>query len=102
MVFSSKLEVRQGNSNEGSDDEKDDKDYKEDAVNGVNSVAPNTSKDVVELDIYSTERQKSSHSHLWNCCPVPGKWGNLPRVFGGTARSLEFTLAVFTSNASQN
>lgn len=102
MVFSSKLEVCQRNSDEGSDDKEDDEDYEENAVNSVNSVAPNTSKDVVQLDIDSAERQKSSHSHLRNCCPVPGKWRNLPRVFGGTARSLEFTLAVFTSNASQN
>jgi hypothetical protein len=102
VVFSSKLEVRQCNSNEGSYNKEDDEDYKEDAVDGVNPMAPNTGKDVVELNVYGTERQKPCHSHLWNCCPVPGKWRNLPGVFGGAARSLEFGFAVFTSNTSQN
>lgn len=102
MVFSSKLEVRQCNSDESSNDKEDDKDYKENAVDRVDPVAPNTSKDVVQLDVYGTERQKSSHSHLGNCLPVPGKWRNLPGVFSGAARSLEFSFAVFTSNTSQN
>ena len=56
MVFSSKLKVRQCNSNEGSNNKEDDEDYEENAVNCVNPVAPNTSKDVVELNIDGTER----------------------------------------------
>ena len=102
MIFGSKLEVRQCNSDESSDNKEDDKDDKENAVDCVNPVAPNTGKDVVQLNVYGTERQKSSHSHLRNCFPVPGKWRNLPGVFCGAARSLEFTFAVFTSNTSQN
>ena len=102
MIFGSKLEVRQCNGDESSDNKEDDKDNKENAVDCVNPVAPNTGKDVVQLNVYGTERQKSSHSHLRNCFPVPGKWRNFPGVFCGTARSLEFTFAVFTSNTSQN
>lgn len=102
MVFCSKLEVRQCNSDEGSDNKENDEDNKENAVYGVDPVAPNTGKYVVELDVNGTERQKPCHSHLWNCSPVPGKWWDLPRVFSGAARSLEFGFAVFTSNTSQN
>ena len=102
MVFSSKLEVCQCNSDERGDNKEDDEDNKQNAVDCVNPVAPNTSKDVVQLDVYGTERQKPGHSHLWNSSPVPRKWRNLPGVFCGTARSLEFTFAVFASNTSQN
>lgn len=56
MVFSSKLKVCKCHSNESSDNEKNDEDYKENAVYGVNSMAPHTGKYVVKFDINSTER----------------------------------------------
>lgn len=71
MVLSSKLEICQRHSNESSDYQKNDKHNKQDAVNGVNPVTPHTGKNVVQFNVYSTERQKTSHCHLRDCCPVP-------------------------------
>lgn len=47
MIFSSELEVSKGNCYKSSDDQQDDEDDEEDAVNGVDTMAPNTGKDVI-------------------------------------------------------
>ena len=73
MIFSSKLEICQRNSDKSSDNNKDDEDYKQDAVDSVYPMTPDTGKYIVEFDIYSTEGQKSSHCHLWKSTPVPRK-----------------------------
>jgi len=102
MIFSSKLKVRQCHSNEGSDYKQDDEDDKENAVDSVNSVAPHASKYVVEFNVDCTERKKTSHCHLWNSSPIPRQWWNLSRIFGSATRSLELSLAVFTSYGTQD
>jgi len=47
MIFSSELEVSKGNCYKSSDDQQDDEDDEEDAVNGIDTMAPNTGKDVI-------------------------------------------------------
>lgn len=55
MILSSKLEVSQRHSNEGSDDKENNENNKENAVDGVNSVAPHTGKYVVKFNVNGTE-----------------------------------------------
>ena len=59
MVLDCQLEVGEGNGDESRDNDKDDEDNEEDGVNGVHLVAPHTGKDVVQLDVDSTERQEA-------------------------------------------
>lgn len=56
MVFSSKLEVRQCNRDESSDYDKNKEDDRQNTIDGVYSVTPNTGKYVVKLDVNGTER----------------------------------------------
>ena len=49
MVLDGQLEVGEGDSDEGGDDEEDDEDDEEDAVDGVHLVAPHAGKDVVPV-----------------------------------------------------
>lgn len=102
MVFSSKLKVCKGHSNESSDDEKNDEDYKENAVYGVNSMAPNTGKYVVKFNIYGTKREKPGHCHLWNSPSIPRQRWNLPWILSCATWSLELSPTVFPGNATQN
>lgn len=102
MIFCSKLEVSQCHSNEGCDDEKYNKNYKENAIDCINSVAPDTDKYVVELNIDCTERQKTSHGHLWDSASIPRQWWNLSRILGSAAWSLELCFAVFSCNSTQD
>lgn len=102
MVLGSKLEVSQCHSNESSNYQENDEDDKQDAVYGVNPMTPDASKDIIKLNIYCTERQKSCHCHLRDCLPVPWQRWNLPGIFGGAARSLELSLSVLSSNPTQH
>lgn len=102
MIFSSKLEVCQGHSDESSHNNQNNEDDEQDAVYSVNPVAPNTGKDVVKLYIYRTERQKSSHRHLRKSTAIPWKWWNFSGVLSSAARSLKLSLAILTSNSTQN
>lgn len=102
MVLSSELKVGQWHSDERSNDEENDEDYEEDAVYDVNSVAPDAGKNVVKFDVDGAKRQEPSHCHLRNGAPVPGQLWNLSWVFGGPYRRLELSLAVLTSNPTQN
>jgi hypothetical protein len=102
MVLSSKLEVCQCHSNESSNYQEDYKDNKQDVVYSINPVTPDTGKYIVKFDVYSTERQKACHCHLWNCSPVLWQRWNLSGILGGVARSLEFSLAVLPSNPTQH
>lgn len=87
VVFRSKLEVCQSNCDEGSDYDEDKEDDRQNTIDGVYSVTPNTGKYVVKLNVDGTERQKTSHSHLRKCSPVPAQWWDLSWIFCGTARS---------------
>lgn len=102
MIFSSKLEIGQSHSYKGSDNQKNNKNNKQNAVDGVNPVTPDTGKYVVKFNIYCTEREKPCHCHLRNGRSVPWKRGNFSRILCGAARSLELSLAVFPSNATQD
>jgi hypothetical protein len=101
MIFSSKLEVSQSNSDESSDNQKNNEDNKQDAVDGINPVTPDTGKYVVELNVNSTKREKPCHCHLRKGTPVPRQRWNLTRIFCGAARSLELSLHIFPSNTTQ-
>lgn len=101
MILSSKLEVCQCHSDESSNNQENDEDNEQDAVDGVNSVAPNTGKYIVKFNVYSTERQKSCHRHLRNCSTIPRQRWNLPWIFSCPNRSLKFSLAILPSNPSQ-
>ena len=59
MVLHCQLEVGEGNGDEGRDNDKDDEDNEEDGVDGVHLVAPHAGKDVVQLNVDGTERQKA-------------------------------------------
>ena len=103
MVLSSKLEVCQCHSYEISSNYQEDyKDNKQDAVYSINPVTPDTGKYIVKFNVYSTERQKASHCHLWNHSPVPWPRRNLSGILSGVARSLEFSLAILPSNPRQH
>ena len=102
MIFSSKLEVSQSHSDESSDNQKDNEHNKQDAVDGINPVTPDTGKYVVELNVNSTEREKPCHCHLRKGAPVPRQRWNFTRIFCGAARSLELSLAIFPSNTTQH
>lgn len=56
MILSSKLKVGQSHSNESSDNEENDEDYEENTVYSVNSVTPDTCKNVVKFNVDGTER----------------------------------------------
>lgn len=71
MILSSKLKVGQRHSYEGSDNKENNEDDKKNAIGGVDSVAPHTSKDVVKFNVDGTEGKKTSHCHLWNSSSVP-------------------------------
>ena len=75
MVLSSKLEVCQCDSNESSNYQEDYKDNKQDVVYSIDPVTPDTGKYIVNFDVYSTERQKACHCHLWNRSQYHGKGG---------------------------
>ena len=102
MIFGSELEIGQRHSNEGSDNEKNNEHNEQNAINGVDLMAPNTSKDVIQFDIYSTEWQKTSHCHLWHSSSIPRQLWNFSWILRSATRGLEFCLAIFTSNATQN
>uniref|UniRef100_A0A7C9ACZ1 Uncharacterized protein n=1 Tax=Opuntia streptacantha TaxID=393608 RepID=A0A7C9ACZ1_OPUST len=102
MIFSSQLEVRQSHSYESSNYNQNDENDEQDAVYCVNPVAPHTCKYVVELYVYCTKRQKSSHGHLRKGSAVPWQWWNLSRILCCAARSLELSLAILSSNTTQN
>lgn len=102
MIFGCKLEICQSHSYKSSDNQQDDEDNKQDAVYGIDPVAPDTGKYVVKLNVNSTKWKKSSHCHLRNRTPVPRQWWNLSRILCGAAGSLELSLAIFSSNTTQN
>lgn len=56
MVFSSKLEVCQCNRDESSDYDENKEDDRQNTIDGVYSVTPNTGKYVVKLNVNGTER----------------------------------------------
>ena len=101
MIFSGELEVSQGNGYKSGNDQEDDEDDEEDAVNGVDPMAPNTGKDVIQLDVDGTERKKTSHGHLRNSASVPWKWRDLTWILSCADWSLELGFAVFTGDATQ-
>ena len=101
MILSSKLKVCQCHSNESSNNQENDEDNEQDAVDGINSVAPNTGKYIVKFNVYSTKRQKSCHRHLRNRSTIPWQRWNLPWIFSCANRSLKFNLAVLPSYPSQ-
>lgn len=102
MILDRKLKVSQCHSDEGGDNDEDDENDEEDAVYGVNLVPPNTSKYIVELNVDGTERKEPSHRHLRNCPSIPWQLRDLSGILCGAAWSLEFCLAIFTGNPSQD
>lgn len=102
VILSSELEVCQCYSNESSNDQENDEDNEQDAIDGVYPVTPNTGKYIVEFNVYSTERQKSCHRHLWNCSAIPWQRWNLPWIFSCADGSLKFSLAILPSNPTQH
>jgi hypothetical protein len=102
MIFSSKLKVGQSHGDEGSDNQENNEDNKQDTVNGVNPVTPNTRKYVIELNVDGTKREETCHCHLRNSTPVPREGRNFSWILRGTARSLELSLAILTSDTTQN
>lgn len=102
MIFSSKLEIGQSHSYEGSDNQKNKKNNKQNAVDGVNPVTPHAGKYVVKFNVYRTKREKSCHCHLRNSCPVPWQRWNFSRILCGAAGSLKLSLTVFPSNTTQD
>lgn len=102
MIFSSKLKVCQSHSDESSDNQQNNKDDEEYAVDGINSVAPDTSKNVVQLYVDGTEREKSCHCHLGKGTPIPRQRWNFSGIFCSADRCLELSFAIFTSNTTQD
>lgn len=102
MIFSSKLEICQSHSDESGDNQQNNKDDEEYAVDSINSVAPYTSKNVVQLYVYGTEREKPCHCHLWNGTSVPRQRWNLSGILCSADRSLELSFAIFTCNTTQH
>lgn len=102
MVFNCKLEVGQCNGDESSHDDQYDENNEENAVDGVDLMAPHTGKDIVQLDVNGTEWQEPSHGHLWNSIAIPRKRGNFSWELRCPARGLKFSLAVFPRNPTQH
>ena len=102
MILSSKLEVCQSHSDESSDNQQNNEDNEEYAVDRINSVAPYTGKNVVQLYVDGTKRKKSCHCHLGNGTPVPRQRWNLSGIFCSADRCLELSFAIFTSNTTQH
>ena len=100
MIFCSKLKVCQSHGDESSDDQQNNKDDEENAVDSVNPVAPDTSKNVVQLYVDGTEWEKPCHCHLGNGAPVPRKRWNFSGIFSSADRSLELCFAIFTCNST--
>ena len=51
MVLHDELEIGQCHGDEGGDNDQDDEHDEENAVNGIDLVAPDTGKDVIKLDV---------------------------------------------------
>ena len=63
-ILSGKLEEDESDGSKCSDDEKEDKDDGEDAPEFIHGVTPDGIKQVVQLEVDGSERQKSSNKHL--------------------------------------
>ena len=100
MIFSSELEVSQGDGYKSSDNDEDDEDNEQDAVDGVDPVTPDTSENVVKLDVDGTKRKETSHGHLRNRASVPRERRDFAGVLGRAAGRLELSFAVFTGDAT--
>mmetsp|Transcript_6274 Transcript_6274/g.9515 ORF Transcript_6274/g.9515 Transcript_6274/m.9515 type:complete len:577 (+) Transcript_6274:207-1937(+) len=100
MVLAGQLEVHQGNSDEGGDDEQHDEGQEQDPKEGVDLVAPYTGKDVVQLNVDGTEGQEASHEHLGQRVAVPGDVrGDLAHGLGGAAGYIHITRGVAPNDA---
>lgn len=71
MIFSGQLEVKQRNGDEGCDNGQHYKRQIQDAEESVYLVAPDSRKDVMQLDVDRREGQEASHHQLSHGMPVP-------------------------------
>ena len=58
VVLNSQLKVGERNGDEGCHYEQDDEDDEQDGIDRVHFVTPHAGKDVVQLNVYSTEWQE--------------------------------------------
>lgn len=102
MILSSKLKVCHCHSDECCDNNEDDENNKQYAIYGVNFVTPDTSKYIIQLNVNGTKGKEPCHGHLRNSAPIPWQLRNFTWIVCGATWSLEFCLAVLTSNATQH
>lgn len=102
MILNSKLEVRKCHCDKGCDNDEDNEHNKEDAVDGVYLMPPDTGKYVVQLDVNCAEREEPCHCHLRNSASVPWKLRDFPWVLGCAAGGLEFCVTIFPGYTTQH
>ena len=103
MILCCKLEICQCNSDERCANYKNDENNKKHTIYCIYVVTPHSSKYIVEFYLYidGTKRKESCHCHLRYGASIPCQFRNFSWVLVGTAWSLEFNFAVFTSNPTQ-
>ena len=101
VVFPSQLEVQQGHTDEGCDNQKQDEGAEKNSKQGVDLMSPHRSKDVVKLNVNCRKRQESGDDHLHEAGAVPWNLGgDFTCHLGCSCGSIKVVVGVILCNNS--
>mmetsp|Transcript_712 Transcript_712/g.2136 ORF Transcript_712/g.2136 Transcript_712/m.2136 type:complete len:229 (+) Transcript_712:183-869(+) len=86
MVLNGELEIGKGDGDEGGDDYEHDEGDEQDAIQGIELMAPHRREDIMQLNVDGREGQEAGHEYLARALTVPDHLRDFSRDLLGPTR----------------